>query len=289
MKTTARGPKRRSIPATLAPVLEELELRQPKVVTKKLLAEILASEHIGLDVSDVANRLQKHGWLLSLKTRGIWEFAPAARAGAIDSGDQFIELRATLIRRPGLKVAVAYESAAWLHGLAHRPPVRDVVAVPRGIAPPPALLEFRVTRNVGTLDPVSLDGLPVWRTETLLVLMAAYPTAFRAWPTVSEWLHEAAERTDWKLIERELAERRPATWVRTGYLMEIAGQTEVADRISIDSRFKGHGPYYFGLRKKPGKHSKRWDIIDSLLLPHWTGPSPFHQTMAASPNVQNDH
>jgi hypothetical protein len=49
--------------------------------------------------ADVAiRRLREHGWLLDLATRGVWEFAPAARAGAYGSGDPLVELRATLAR-----------------------------------------------------------------------------------------------------------------------------------------------------------------------------------------------
>ncbi len=257
------------MPARLAPVLEDLELRQPKIVTKEMLTDILYRHHIVLSRDDVANRLQKHGWLLSLRTRGAWEFAPASRAGAIGSGDRFIELRATLLRRPDLGVAIAYESATWLHGFAHRVPNKDVLALQRGIAPPPALKNFRITRNVGMLDSLVIDQLPVWRIETLLVLMAAYPPAFRAWPTVREWLRDAVQKIDEGLLYQELAKRPPATWVRTGYLLEIAGRSDIADRLSNDPRSKGHGPYYFGSRGKSGKHIRRWDVIDSLLLPHW--------------------
>ena len=260
-KTTAR-----SIPKSLAPVLEDLERRQPTLVTKALLAVIIEERGLQLRPEEVAHRLQKEGWLLSLRKKDAWEFAPASRAGPIDSGDPFIELRAILNRREDFPVAVAYESAAWLHGLARRNPQRDVIAVLPGLNVPKTLKGFRVTRIWGQLDPVVVNALPVWRIETLLVLMCERPTAYRAWPTVLEWLPEAAAVADYDLISRELAGRGPPTWARLGYLLEVAGQGELAGRVhkEIDPSVKG--PFYFGPRKHPGTYDKRWDVRDSVLL-----------------------
>lgn len=259
MKTTVR-----STPAALAPILEELELRQPKIVTKELLAQIAAERATRLAVEDISERLQRHGWLLSLKTQGAWEFAPAARAGPIGSGDPFIELRATLLRRPELSVAVAYDSTAWVHGLAQRVPERHVLAFPSQTVAPPALRDFRFTRQTGRLDPVDLDGLPTWRIETLLVLMGAHPTSYRAWPTVGEWLAEASEKIDQKLVLDELIQRPRSAWARTGYLLETGGQVDIAEAIEKRAP-KGKGPFYLGPRKSGGRHDRRWDVRDSVL------------------------
>ena len=147
----------RSIPSSLAPVIEELELRQPRLVTKAYLTDVINERSLSLHPDDVAHRLQQQGWLLSLKTKDAWEFAPASRAGRIDSGDPFIELRATIHHKPDLPVAVAYESAAWLHGLTRRPPEKDVIAMPTEVDPPPALTEFRITRVWGQIDPIYID------------------------------------------------------------------------------------------------------------------------------------
>lgn len=259
MKTTVR-----STPAALAPILEELELRQPKIVTRELLAEIVAERDVPLAVKDISERLQRHGWLLSLKTQGTWEFAPAARAGPIGSGDPFIELRATLLRRPGLSAAIAYDSAAWIHGLAGRAPEKHVIAIPAQTVPPPALRDFRFTRQTSGLDPVDIDGLPTWRIETLLVLIGAHPTSYRAWPNVGEWLAEASEQIDQKLILEELKQRPRSAWVRTGYLLETGGRVDVAEAIENRAP-EGKGPFYFGPRKSGGRHDRRWDVRDSVL------------------------
>jgi hypothetical protein len=57
--------------------------------------------------------LVRLGWLLRLRKRGTWEFAPAARAGRYSSGDSWIELRALLEHERCAPVAVAFDSAVW--------------------------------------------------------------------------------------------------------------------------------------------------------------------------------
>src|SRR5438128_12168136 len=105
--------KTRPVPSSLAPVVEELELRQPAVVTRSLLTELGARTGARLSPEAVAERLVRLGWLLPLRKRDAWEFAPAARAGAHRSGDPWIELRALLEHDPDAPVAVAFDSALW--------------------------------------------------------------------------------------------------------------------------------------------------------------------------------
>lgn len=259
-KTTTR-----SIPRSLAKIVEILELRQPKLVTKGLLAEIVAKEKLDLPVDEVAHRLQKEGWLLSLRRRGTWEFAPAARAGPLDSGDPFIELRAVLTHRPNYQVAVAYESAAWLHSLANRPPQRHVIAVPPDLEPLKTLKAFRITRNWGQLDREWREGLPLWTVETLLVLMAVRPTAYNDWPNVSEWLTDAVSSIDDRLVFKELEGRNMHTWVRMGYLLEYAGRLDLGEEIHLKVSHLQSRPIYFGPRKRPSVFNSRWDVVDSIL------------------------
>jgi len=218
-----------------------------------------------LGPAEAAHRLQQQGWLLSLKTRDAWEFAPASRAGRIGSGDPLIELRATLMHRPDLPVAIAYESAAWLHRFPRRPPEKEVIALPSRVLPPPALSEFRITRCWGRLGPLWLDELPTWRIETLLVLMGERPSAYRAWPTVLEWLPEAAQRADSDLILRELTDRRPPTWARTGYILEAGGRRDIASQVLDRISPSLQGPYYLGPRTAPGIFSSRWKVRNSIL------------------------
>lgn len=256
----------RSVPRSLAPIIEELELRQPRLVTKAYLADLIRERSLGLSPEEAAHRLQQQGWLLSLKTKDAWEFAPASRAGRIGSGDPFIELRATLYHRPDLPVAVAYESAAWLHGFARRPPEKDVVSIPAKIEPPPALKGFRVTHIQAQTAPVRIDQLPVWSIETLIVLMGERPMSYRAWPTVMEWLGEATSRVNDGLILDELSDRGWATWARTGYILEAGGREDLGCKLHQRIEASRQGPFYLGPRNSPGKLDKRWDVRDSILL-----------------------
>src|ERR1700680_956577 len=97
----------RPTPPRLAAVVQYLELFQPGILTLQEIQHYLRELGMDDDPAKIARDLQRHGWLLPLRTRGRWEFAPAARAGALPSGDPLVELRATLQRRD-LPAAVAY-------------------------------------------------------------------------------------------------------------------------------------------------------------------------------------
>jgi hypothetical protein len=219
---------------------------------------------VNLSVDVVAERLQRHGWLLPLRTRGAWEFAPGSRAGAFGSGDPFIEIRATLARRPDFPAAVAYESAVWLHNLSDRSPDRHVLSIPESESVPHALRDFRVTRIQPALDLVRIRDLPVWRLESIVVLIGARPTSFGDWPNLDAWFVNASRRGDPEAIASELAHRSRAAWMRTGYLLEWAGNHDLADRIR-DAAPAGSGPFYLGDRDRPGRYSSKWLVVDSLL------------------------
>jgi hypothetical protein len=254
----------RSIPASTAPVLEELELEQPKLVTANLLRDLAARRQVGVPVDELVERLRRHGWLLDLTTRGVWEFAPAARAGAFGSGDPFIELRATLLRRPELPVSVAGESAAWLHGLSGRPPGRHVIAAPPKLELPPALGKFRPVRHLARLASETVDGLPVWRVASLLVQMAARPSIYRDWPNVEDWLGDAVARIDADDVRAELDGQKRSAWARVAYLLDRAGRDALAMDLLADAP-RGTGPYYLGPRDRRGHFDARYDVIDSHL------------------------
>jgi predicted transcriptional regulator of viral defense system len=241
-----------------------LELENPQIVTRQLLVRAVNQAGVELPVDVVAERLQRHGWLLPLRTRGAWEFAPGSRAGAFDSGDPFIELRATLARRPDFPASVAYESAVWLHNLSDRSPDRHVLSIRKSESVPHSLRDFRVTRIQPVLDRVEIRGLPVWSLESIVVLIGARPTSFGDWPNLDSWFGSAARRGDDETIVSELAHRSRAAWMRTGYLLERSGNDRLADRIR-DAAPAGSGPFYLGARDRPGRYSSKWQVMDSLL------------------------
>ena len=76
---------------SLSRLLELLELEQPRVVSRQRLEEWAQEAGISWPTNVVLQRLRQRGWLLDLKTRGVWEFAPAARAGAFGADDPLID------------------------------------------------------------------------------------------------------------------------------------------------------------------------------------------------------
>lgn len=255
----------RSSTPSLSRLLELLELEQPRVVSRESLEGWAREAGIQWPTNVVLQRLRERGWLLDLKTRGVWEFAPAARAGAYGAGDPLIELRATLTRRPDAPFAVAAESAAYLLGYASRRPAREVVSAPAGLTVPPALRAYRVVRWVPRAPLAERESLPVWSPTTLIAFMAARPSLYRDWPNAGEWLGPAAEGAEGDLLRVELEGRSRAAWARAAYVLDIGGQADLAARLLEDAP-PATGPYYLGPRDRPGRHSGAFDVIDSTGL-----------------------
>jgi hypothetical protein len=253
------------IQPSIAPVLEALELDQPQVVTTDDIEQLRQASGTKSSTRYLIEVLTDEGWLLPLRNQGVWEFAPAARAGAFGSGDPHIELRAALRKRPNLPVALAEETAAWLHGLSGRPPTRDVLGAPHQLRLPPALSGYRVVRTTPRLESEQRNGLPVWRVETLLVAMADRPASYRDWPNVTDWLSQAVARVTDDGLQAELQDRSRAAWMRLAYLVDRGGNTELAaDLVSLAPA--GDGPYYLGPRTTHGTYHGGFDVIDSALI-----------------------
>lgn len=255
----------RVVQPSVAAVLEALELEQPQVVTTDDIDELRRTTGTTSSTRYVIELLTDEGWLLSLRSRGVWEFAPAARAGAYGSGDPHIELRATLRKRPDLPVALAEETAAWLHGLSGRPPTRDVLAAPEGLRLPPALATYRVVRATTHVEAERRNGLPVWGVDTLLVAMADRPGSYRDWPNVTDWLSQAVARATGDGLRAELQDRTRAAWMRLAYLLDRGGDSALATEL-IGLAPPGQGPYYLGPRSAHGTYHARFDVIDSSLI-----------------------
>ncbi len=263
----------RSIPSRLAPLVEALELDQPRVVTRSLLGRVARDQGLDLDDDGAASELRRRGWLLPLRTRGAWEFAPGSRAGRFGAGDRHIELRAALALDSSFPGALAMESAAIALGFAGRIPDREVLSLPPGKRLPKALDDWRVVRlPIEARDLTLIGELPVWRVETLLVGMAKRPDEFKDWPNVEEWLGEAVGRAELDTIGRQLKGSPRSVWRRTGYLLAIGGRAEEGLALQLDEPV-GHGPSYLGPRRRKGRYDKRFDIVDSVLAPIGTGGS----------------
>lgn len=254
----------RTIAPAVAAVLEQLELDQPLLVNREDLESARKATESSTTTRYLIDVLTAEGWLLPLRTRGYWEFAPAARAGAMGAGDPHIELRATLRKRPALPVALAAESAAWLLGLSARSPHRHVIAAPPALRIPPALADYRVVRYEAKLDPEVRNGLPVWGVETLLVAMSHRPASYRDWPNVGDWLGQAVSEATEERLRVELTGEPRSTWMRLAYLVDGGGKPDMAG-VLASAAPDGQGPYYLGPRHERGRHNSRFDVIDSVL------------------------
>jgi hypothetical protein len=255
---------RRDVPGRLAGLLEDLELEQPKVVTRALLDRLAKNRQLKARGDQLAGELRERGWLLPLRTAGAWEFAPAARAGAIGSGDPFIELRATLAQK-SLPLAVAAESAAWLHRLSTRAPTTPVIAAPPGTRLPRALDDYRLVRWTPATPLAQVDELPVWSRATLLAAMAASPASYRDWPNAAEWIAEAVDERTAGPVALELADEPHAAWARAAYLLKYAGNHGAAEALYRQAPPPKGGPHHLGKRDRPGKYDKQFDVHDHLL------------------------
>src|ERR1700689_2832648 len=104
----------------------------------KQLAVLAEQAGLRTPAKVIAARLRATGWLLPTAQRGVYEFAPGSHAGAYGHGDPFIDLRAAMLAEH-YPVAVALQSALWLHGIAERAPDRHELAVPVGAAVPESI------------------------------------------------------------------------------------------------------------------------------------------------------
>jgi len=252
----------RTLPRSLAPVVEDLELDQLHLITMPMLRELAARHHIGSPPNVVAARLRALGWLLDTGTRGVWEFAPAAHAGPIGRGDPLLPLRTALTADPGLPAALAMSAAAWAHGYADRVPGRLDVALSPGARVPAALARAtHVTPFAANLLPTTVRGLPTHRPATILAHLATTPTAVRSWDSTTEWLPDLAADLDADDLNAELTGRPTAARVRAGYL--ISG---LRPDLATPLRAEVGDVVRFGPRDaQPLRHSSAWRVLDSLL------------------------
>ncbi len=251
----------RSIPPSLSPVLEWLELERPEIVTTEQIREFCERGNVALPASTVISKLAHRGWLLKTDTRGVWEFAPAERAGAYGSRGTLLGLKAVLATAPETPFSVCLTSALWLHDLMDRRPSRIEVALPPRVYAPQGIRRTSQVRRFGShLEPVEIQGVPTHRLETVLVHLAARPTDVRNWGSVLEVLSELATSIDRTALEEELADRPHATRARLAYL--VSG---VAPDLANVLNVAPAGKVWFGPRTKTRRHNARWNIADTIL------------------------
>lgn len=264
----------RSLSRSLAPVVELLELDQPRVVTAAKIADLMAqiggARPLEDDARTVAYELQRRGWLGQLRTRNVWEFLPGARAGAYGAGDRYIELRAQMAYDPDAPFVLAMESAAVLLGLSQHLPASEVVACPPGVRLPKGLGGWRVVHLTTPESAVEhRDGLPVWRVEALLVGIAARPSGYQDLAGLAQWLPDAGDRIDADLLTACIEGAKPATTQRCIYLLGLAQRPDLAERLA--RLYPPRTPVWFGTRKPGSRHDLVSKVTDADLAPLMSG------------------
>lgn len=256
----------RAIPASLSPILAELELDARQLVTMGELTALVERAGLGTEPRVVADRLRKLGWLLPTETRGVWEFAPAAHAGPIGHGDQFLELRAVLAAQPELNTSICLMSALALHGIVDRASDRLEVALGTGVSIPQGLRRAaRVVVFDANLAPELFRGVPVHRLATVLVHFAARPVDVRGWGEIAEVLPELVSVVTPSEINEELAGRPRSVRVRLAYLTQGVAADLADHLVPPDEGGRGAPKVWFGPRGGLKHHSARFSVADTLL------------------------
>ena len=262
----------RVISRSVANIIEQLELDGDLLVTVNRLAAVM--HHVGLDddktqARRLAYELQRDGWLGRLRPRHTWEFLPGARGGAYGSGDRYIEFRAQRAVDPTWSAVLAMESAASVLGLAQRLPTREVVALPPNAPFPKALAgEWRYVRvELPEAGLTTVNGLPSWTLEGLIVGIAARPSAYKDVAGLGQWLPEAAADADVHTIITLLEGMRLATRQRAAYLLGAAGNDDA--RAAIVGVYPATKTAWLGPRVAgEGVFDAETKVNDTLLHPY---------------------
>lgn len=253
----------RTIPPSLATVVEQLELENPVVVTVDGLAGLFGGDEPA--ARRIAYELQREGWLGQLRTRNAWEFLPGARAGSFGSGDRLIEFRARRAVDPSWPGVLAMESAASLAGLAQRQPDREVVALPeRHVLPKAFAGDYRnVGIDLGPQARTTMSGLPAWTIDGLIVGIAARPAGYRDAVGLAQWLPDVGERINAAVVIRLLEPLNDASRQRAAYLLDVAGGHDLA-RTVLDA-YPPTETVWMGPRVPGGRFHSASRVNDTMI------------------------
>ena len=250
----------RTLSRGLAPVVEQLELERPQVVTLRDIEGICAAESVGTEPRIVASRLKKAGWLLPTGQRGAWEFAPAELAGSYPSYDPLLPIKAFAAANPGAMPMLRGQTAAWAMGLADRAPSVVEVALdtethasmPKGIS---------TCAYHTMLPPRRVKGTSSLAPEAVIIQMAERPSTVRSWESAVEWLPDVMVEMSAEATLEELQGRSAATAQRTGYLLQ-GTRPDIAERIFQTTKPKSVARFGQGSARRS---NSKWMIADAKL------------------------
>ena len=256
-----------AVPDGLAPVVAGLLDSDVSVVT---LEDLEGFGLGGWSPSGAAQVLRRAGWLFPLRCRGAWRFGGASCSGRTSG---FLELRARLRVRSDTPGCVGGRSVAQVHGW-FSGSAEATIGMPPRVKVPRCLEEYRLCRWVPQIPLDEVEGLPVWKPETLVVFMGARPKSFR-WAGISEWLQQACQRLDEGLLLAELEGRPRAVWMKTAYITQVGERPTLSDVVVKGAPANTRGPYLFGERNRyhgPHKREPVWspehEVVD-YVFPRW--------------------
>ena len=260
-------PFTRPVPDALVPVVADLIAKRVQVVTLDDLASYGVE---GWSPSEMAQMLRRKGWTFPLRCRGAWQFYNMVVSMRTHG---FLELRARLRVRPDTPACIGGKSVAQANSWLRRPTGPGIGMSPR-VKAPHCFQDYTVCRWQPQIPLDEIEGLPVWKPETLLVFMGARPSSL-SWEDIAEWLWEACETLDEDLLLGELEGRPRAAWMKTAYLLENGKRPDLADKLVNLSPSNTKGPYlladrtyHHGTLKRTPIWSAKYQVVD-YVFPRW--------------------
>ena len=188
----------------------------------------------------------------------MWEFAPAAVAGASSRGGHTRLLRSVLVRSD-IACGLTFQAAAWAPNLADRAPshIEVAAASARDARRLPQALDVSVFAP--KLKYLVAKGVPVLPPTSVLVHMAATPGGVRSWSSALDWFPDVAAEVAVEDVLAELNGRPTTVSARLGYLLQGL-RPDIADQLTVPSTRT-----WFGPRRKVVRHDSHWQIADTLL------------------------
>jgi AbiEi antitoxin C-terminal domain len=247
------------------------EYRQGDLLTLAELEDVVRRSGVAPTAKVITSRLITRGWLVTAGPRGVYTFEPEPVRTVPSRPDSVVALRAALMRRPELRAALTFRSAAWAFGLADHAGARLEIAA----ATP---LHASALASVGRpfvfgprLDPRRVHGLPVLQPESVLVHAAAKPGEVRHWAVALGWLPPLAAAIRWDVVREELVGRSRPALVRLGYLLSgVRPDIAEALRPAVGARV------LFGTKGRVRRVDHDWEVADALLpiSPRLLDPAP---------------
>ncbi len=275
----------RVITRSFADVIEQLELDGDTVVTTERLAAVMRHFDVTGEPRRLAYELQRDGWLGRLRTRNAWEFLPGARGGPYGAGDRFIEFRAQRGVDPTWRGVLAMESAASILGLAQRIPEHEVVALPGSEPFPKALAgDWRYVRiDMSDEAITTVNGLPTWDQEGLLVGIAIRPSAYKDLAGLGQWMETATHQFDIPKMVDLLETRGAGVRQRAAYLLAASGHDSAAR--SIIASYPPAETAWLGPRQPGGRFDPMTKVNDTLLSDYFSVGPGGDRSPAARPGA----